>query len=246
MYNTSYFLYEYKAANLLRGTKYLQNKKTFKCEQYYYNQDKDSNGGTSKINTWNIPIVDGTGFVVQRFSEFLARYYSKSSKSLSRKLDQATNNGNQASAAAQKPFFVALWFHGPHAPYVGSQKFREIATKEVEKEIAKNGKILCGAVFEKYNSLQLSRGVCQDKFPVHYCKEICRKVKAEYYSAILALDEGIGNVLKLLEHYGQRENTFIVFSSDNGPARFDASGTGVRYVAPGSTVSYLSLIFLYY
>lgn len=186
-------------------------------------------------------VVDSSEFIIKRFDDFLRRQYSKS---LNNENHQPEKNNKRKYGLPEeipqeeiKPFFASLWFHSAHAPFVGTKKYRQIASNEVEKEIAKYGTLYCGSVFDKYNTLQLLRVPCQKKFSVEYCSNMCKSIKVEYYSAILSLDEAIGNAVSLLEKYKLRENTLIIFSSDNGPARFDTSGSGVRYVAPGSTAS---------
>ena len=41
---------------------------------------------------------------------------------------------------------------------------------------------------------------------------------AKYYGAVTCMDDAIGEILALLESQGQRENTLILFFSDNGGA----------------------------
>ena len=43
-----------------------------------------------------------------------------------------------------------------------------------------------------------------------------REFLTGYYAAITAMDEGIGKIVKKLEELGERENTLIVFTADNG------------------------------
>ena len=52
--------------------------------------------------------------------------------------------------------------------------------------------------------------------PIWPDTEITRKDYAEYLSSVEAADAVIGGVLKALEESGQAENTFIIFTSDQG------------------------------
>ena len=38
----------------------------------------------------------------------------------------------------------------------------------------------------------------------------------QYHEGVLAIDEGVGRVLKALKDSGQDENTLVVFTSDQG------------------------------
>jgi arylsulfatase A len=77
---------------------------------------------------------------------------------------------------------------------------------------------------------------CAEKFGQDYCFQLCSIIKVEYYSAIIEVDAAIAKVVTLLDTNGLRNNTFVIFYSDNGPARFYTTGPnlGIRYVAPGS------------
>ena len=48
--------------------------------------------------------------------------------------------------------------------------------------------------------------------------------KAEYYANVTNLDDAIGKILKTLEEEGIADNTFVLFTSDNGPAEYTPNG----------------------
>ena len=60
------------------------------------------------------------------------------------------------------------------------------------------------------------------------------KKRRTYSAMMLAMDRGIGRVVEALEQSGQRENTLIVFFSDNGGATGNASWNGPLSGAKGT------------
>jgi len=48
-----------------------------------------------------------------------------------------------------------------------------------------------------------------------------RNVMAQYYGSISFIDDGIGQLLAVLEQHGMLENTIVVYSSDHGEMMFD-------------------------
>ncbi|MEM9857278.1 MAG: sulfatase-like hydrolase/transferase [Bacteroidota bacterium] len=53
-----------------------------------------------------------------------------------------------------------------------------------------------------------------------------RNSQTVYYSIISSIDKAVGRVVQQLEDLGLRENTIIIFSSDNGPSPLWSAGTG--------------------
>lgn len=56
--------------------------------------------------------------------------------------------------------------------------------------------------------------------------------KRRYYAVMTALDAGIGRVLKQLDDYGLRDNTIVIFYSDNGAFMLEDRGLEVSTNAP--------------
>ena len=66
-----------------------------------------------------------------------------------------------------------------------------------------------------------------DSVPVAERADWTRRM--EVYAAMMdEMDRGIGRVLEALERTGQRENTVVMFLSDNGAAAEDVSGRGLH------------------
>ena len=133
-----------------------------------------------------------------------------------------------------KPFFATLWFHSPHGPYVADPSYVQAARALVDSI---PNPTECGEVFDDK---------CNDIESSSTCKALCRDIRMHFYASILAMDEQVGRVRQLLAERGLTENTMVVFLSDNGPARFDASSQkNPRYIGPGSASHLLEWKFSY-
>jgi len=104
-----------------------------------------------------------------------------------------------------KPFFLNMWYYSVHIPIQAKRKhiryYRNKAIKMGLKDV---------------NPFEIG-----EKFPCTHKKDyfIKRRViqsDPKYAAMIHSLDENIGRLVKALEQIGQRENTVIVFYSDNG------------------------------
>ncbi len=94
--------------------------------------------------------------------------------------------------AGKRPFFLYLPFNAPH----GASSFGE-GTKEGAKKLSEGVQAP-----EKY--VAMYRGKVKDERLARYC------------GAVTCMDEAIGAVMEAVEKAGQRENTLVVFLSDNG------------------------------
>eukprot|EP00924_Labyrinthula_sp_SR-Ha-C_P001616 maker-scaffold_18-augustus-gene-3.46-mRNA-1 protein AED:0.76 eAED:0.76 QI:0/0/0/0.5/0/0.5/2/0/543 len=120
----------------------------------------------------------------------------------------------------------------------------EAALSTLSKE--EQGK--CGIIFDEMVKEYSWKETCVELLSEEECYQTCRQVKLHFYGSIIAMDEQIGRVLEILktrenngnifylfEELGRSiyDNTIIFFGSDNGSARFDASGD-TKFVAPSS------------
>jgi len=94
--------------------------------------------------------------------------------------------------AGKKPFFLYLPFNAPH----GASTFGE-GTTEGEKNVTEGVQAP-----EKY--VALYRGKVKDER------------LARYYGAVTCMDEAIGALMESVEKSGQKDNTIVLFLSDNG------------------------------
>ena len=102
-------------------------------------------------------------------------------------------------AKSEKPWFLYLAFNAPH----GASAFAKIAVEE--KQIMGDA--------AKYEGVQ-----APENYTAMYRGKVANERLAKYYGAVTCMDDAIGEVLALLESQGQRDNTLILFFSDNGGA----------------------------
>ncbi len=103
-----------------------------------------------------------------------------------------------------KPFYVNLNFTAPHSPWI----------KEDQKE----------EIWELYDDCPFDsvpyEGIhpyqVPGRHPGYSEQEGRRYMLQGYYSAITAMDENIGRLIKYLEEKNILDNTIIIFTSDNG------------------------------
>lgn len=95
----------------------------------------------------------------------------------------------------EQPFFMYICSHEPHTPIAPpeaySQSYESAAVDELEKAI-------------KYG------GVARPETDISQNKK-------EYYGTVTQLDDAFGRLMNTLDQLGLRENTLVIFTSDNGP-----------------------------
>lgn len=117
----------------------------------------------------------------------------------------------EKQSAGDEPFFAYVSFQTPHDPRQSPPEFR----KEYPDENMKLPKaFLPQHPFD--NGMLKIRDEKLAPFP--RTEQAVRKHLADYYATITHTDEQIGTILDTLKKTGLRENTIIVFASDNGLA----------------------------
>jgi arylsulfatase A len=95
----------------------------------------------------------------------------------------------------EKPFFMEISTHEPHTPIAPPERFSQIydnaAVDDLEKDV-------------KYGQVRRPN------------KDISKN-KKEYYGTVTQLDAAFGRLMNTLETLGLKENTIVIFTSDNGP-----------------------------
>lgn len=104
----------------------------------------------------------------------------------------------------QKPFLSVLWFSEPHTPVEAAREFIEPYETEEAIEAAKG---------IKSGGPQVKWGSKEGKGPT-------------YFGCVSMLDHHIGRLLTFLDEQGLRDNTIVIFTSDNGPEHRPASSFG--------------------
>ncbi|QDH81049.1 arylsulfatase [Echinicola soli] len=99
------------------------------------------------------------------------------------------------------PFFIYLAFNAPHSPL----------------QAKKEDLIACG----------FDPGKPRFSHQKDYGREGRGNTKEQtYHAMVMALDRGIGKVMKALDEEGIADNTIVIFHSDNGPAPAYAGSSG--------------------
>ena len=103
------------------------------------------------------------------------------------------------------PFYLGVHYTAPHSPWEREQHPAEFYDAYYE-----------GCAFESVpDGVQPPDWVRYHSIPVKDA-ETRRSYLSGYYAAVTAMDRNIGRLLDWLDAHGLRENTLIVFTSDNG------------------------------
>jgi len=112
------------------------------------------------------------------------------------------------------PFYVNVWCHISHHPVNPSQ-----------------------ATLDRFGDFQLDENKCSSSLREKFA--LCRQMGGDvhdhfrrYLADVFSLDEDVGRLLKRMDELGLRENTIVVYSSDQGAAPlrapFDAGDKGKK------------------
>jgi len=113
-------------------------------------------------------------------------------------------------AASGTPFFLGVGFYKPHTPYVAPKKYFDLYPKS---------QIRIPAVPQNYLSTlpEPARRSLSGHTEQNNLKDSLALCAIQgYYAVISFMDAQVGRVLDALDRLGLRENTIIVFTSDNG------------------------------
>lgn len=110
----------------------------------------------------------------------------------------------ESASDSDQPFYLSLHYTAPHSPWDREEHPGEIYDR-----------YFADCPFESVpnlstNTLQINSA------PVPRTARERRAILSGYYAAIERMDNNIQRVLKALGDLGQRENTLIIFTSDNG------------------------------
>jgi len=115
----------------------------------------------------------------------------------------------ERSLEAGQPFFAYVCFGSPHEPYSGFPHDLELYDELPEKYPQETSRLTCNET-----GLQVTRAL--------------GAVLRERYAEITAMDRSIGMLRDWLEERGLRENTIVLYCSDNGTSRDAVLATPLR------------------
>jgi iduronate 2-sulfatase len=116
------------------------------------------------------------------------------------------------SEVKDKPFFLAVGFWKPHAPFNAPKKYWYLY--ERSKLPVLNGARPEGAPEIAFHQSTEILGPVNKQTPVS--EELAAEMRHGYFANISYMDAQIGKVLEALEKSGAADNTIIVFFSDHG------------------------------
>lgn len=111
----------------------------------------------------------------------------------------------------EKPFMAFVAFTSPHDP---RNTLPEYGYKYIPSELTIPDNFLPEHPFDN-GELKVRDELV---LPAPRTEEQIRKEMSFYYGMVSEVDEQIGRVLEALEHSGKKDNTIIIFASDNGLA----------------------------
>ncbi len=110
-------------------------------------------------------------------------------------------------AAGEQPFFLTLSYYAPHYPYQSAERHLERFTTDADWQAFYSPNFVESDRSDKPAWLQGLKATKPD-----YAYDSDQAMRR----SMLAVDEGIGKILDLLEKRQIRENTILIFLSDNG------------------------------
>lgn len=118
--------------------------------------------------------------------------------------DVITDNAIQflSNYEEDNPFFLSVHYTAPHSPWNKEDQLEEIWD-----------------MYEDCNFDDVSAILHEDTAntaPTPNDLEHAKKLRRGYYSAITAMDKGIGDILDKLEELGLSKDTIVIYTSDNG------------------------------
>jgi arylsulfatase A-like enzyme len=109
----------------------------------------------------------------------------------------------EAQAGADAPFYLGVHYTAPHSPWERGQHPAELVALYTSCDFHTCPEVPGGHLWQ-INSAPRGRG------------EKRRELLSGYYAAITGVDRGVGQILARLDAMGIRENTLVIFTSDNG------------------------------
>ncbi|MCG6155294.1 sulfatase family protein [Rubinisphaera margarita] len=115
------------------------------------------------------------------------------------------------AAAEDRPFCLSISFKAPHKPATPDPKFNAIYEGQVFQKPDNYGR-----EHGLHFSEQSRRGRQYERFHSWNYSDRYDEVMAVYHQQVYAIDVAVGMIREAIEQAGVRDNTVIIFTSDNG------------------------------
>jgi len=112
-----------------------------------------------------------------------------------------------------KPFFLMVNFYAPHQPYLAAERHKDLF-KEYDENFTRYAP-------PNYYEEDLSDKPEWMQIGERPDKDYVEKVRQRMLRTLAGVDDSVGELVALLEEEGIRDNTLIIFMSDNGYALGD-------------------------
>lgn len=113
----------------------------------------------------------------------------------------------QRSAGDSRPFFIYLSLFAPHQPATPATRHADLFP---ELGVPRTPSFNEGDVTDKPGALQFNPPLSEDQI------DALDDLYRGRVQTLQAVDEAIANIIETLEETGELENTYIIFTSDNG------------------------------
>ena len=135
------------------------------------------------------------------------------------------NNDSSTGSGQAQPFYVQLWHKACHGPFIPAERHKDAFSEGKFKEPASwNIDFSDCPLWWRRAAVY---GVHYDRWVASEGKPVPEKVEAGKWQVentrrlnmlrcLLAVDEGLGRVMNLLEKQGRLDNTVIILMADNG------------------------------
>ena len=135
------------------------------------------------------------------------------------KITKRAINKLKALKSKNKPFFMAIGYVSPHLPFIQPKKYWDMydhdAIKLADNSFQpKNSPDI--AIEAQHNSAEMRKNYLDIPENGKLDDSLARNLIHGYYASVTYMDALIGELIKALDDLGLRENTTIVFWSDNG------------------------------
>ncbi len=116
---------------------------------------------------------------------------------------------------SKSPFFLAVGFMKPHAPYNAPKKFWDLYQQEDIQALGSTNKPDNISNLNWFNYKEI-RGLSDLPKKGPFSTTTAQKLRHGYYAATSYVDDNVGQLIKALKDNGLYDNTIIVFWSDHG------------------------------